>query len=98
VVPHAQGAALLRCVGCEQALNGLLRASIARGVDVLEGSALCAQRPSCYLGLASALVGNRHMVIGDALNSLARFIVEEERVALLRDVASGFGVTDEHEQ
>ena len=38
-----------------------------------------------------------HVMIGDALDRFARLVVQEERIALLGDVAGGLGMADENE-
>jgi hypothetical protein len=43
-------------------------------------------------------VGQADQVVRDAANRPARLVVEEEAAALLRDVARGLAVADEHEE
>lgn len=86
MVPHLHGLTLFGRVSGEQVLGGLLRSTIAGVVDVVEGPELSAEGTACEFRLAAALVRDRGVVIRDPLHRLPRFIVEEERVSLLRDV------------
>ena len=89
--------ALLGRVGGQQVLGGLLRPAVARVVDVVERAELGPQRLAGNLGLASTFVGDRDVMVGDALDGLAHLVVEEEHVALLRDIPRGLGVANQDE-
>jgi hypothetical protein len=98
VVPHLHGLTFFGSVRGEQVLGGLLRSAVPGVVDVVEKTELRTESTARPLGLATALVRDRHMVIGDALHRLPRFVIEEEGVALLRDVPGRFGVSDQDKE
>jgi hypothetical protein len=64
---------------------------------LIERPELGAQHLAGDLCLAPPFVGGRDVTVSDALDRLPRLVVEEEGVALLRDVSGALGVADEDE-